>query len=118
MQEPLGGVIKVRYPNLLYITLINTDELKIALGTDIIINYYVEAGDPALMAEEYSTEMIQPEFTIELDDVIYTGRHRGVDKMDDNAIISWVFFGLAVLILGAMAIMYWVMKCRKRKMQL
>lgn len=62
--------------------------------------------------------MIQPEFTIELDDVIYTGRHRGVDKMDDNAIISWVFFGLAVLILGAMAIMYWVMKCRKRKMQL
>ena len=38
--------------------------------------------------------------------------------MDTKSIILWVCFALAVILVGAMGIMYCVMRSRKRKMQL
>ena len=55
VQLPIAGVIKVRYPNLLYLTLVNKDEIKTELESQITFNYWVEPVDPALMFEEYST---------------------------------------------------------------
>ena len=71
------------------------------------------------MAEQYSTDIISPEFVLALGDVLPTKPGSMPNKKaDDTAMLLWICFGIALLILGSMAIMYWVKKCRERKMHL
>ena len=66
VNDPLAGLFKIRYPNNLYLTLLNKDIVRTPLSKPVTVNYWLEPGDPALKAEEYSTDPITPQFALEL----------------------------------------------------
>ena len=54
----------MRYPNLLFLTLKNQDEIKTTIDKPIIVNYWIEPVDPEKKAEEYQGGLIKPEFVL------------------------------------------------------
>ena len=52
--DPLAGELKARYPNQLYITLVNKDIEETPLDSPIIVNYWLELVDPSLKVEEFT----------------------------------------------------------------
>mmetsp|Transcript_904 Transcript_904/g.1242 ORF Transcript_904/g.1242 Transcript_904/m.1242 type:complete len:155 (+) Transcript_904:458-922(+) len=119
VKGPLAGVFKIRYPNLLFLTLKNQDEAKTTISKPIVVNYWIEPVDPAFKVEEYQGGLIKPEFVLNETGALRSKRDFGANhKSDDQAILLWVCFVLALLIVGVMAAIYCVMQYRKRKMQL
>ena len=53
---------------------------------------------------------------MKLGDVLRTKDEFSHSKKDDGAVLLWVCFIIAFLILGSMGVMYWVMRCRKNKL--
>jgi len=54
----------VRFPNALYLTLRNTDAIRTALEMPVTFNYWIEPVDPSKKVEEFTSEIIQPEFVL------------------------------------------------------
>lgn len=64
--NPVAGFFKVRFPNSLYITLLNKDVDRTPLTKPITVTFWRTPIDPLLKAEEYSTDLIPPQFAVPL----------------------------------------------------
>jgi len=96
------------------LTLLNKDVVKTPLEKPITVYYWLEPVDPQLKDDKYITDLIEPEFVVR-----YVPLE--VKKTDETQTIDWwvwlVFAGAVVLISG-LAIFYFVLHQRKKKLQL
>lgn len=127
--DPLAGELKARYPNSLYVTLLNKDVTQTPLDQPITVNYWLELVDPSLKVEEYSTGLIPPSWVLKQSTVISTkkGRFendRFIEETEDEEedgvlrILIMVFFIIAFIVVCGLFITYYVMMQRKKTMQL
>lgn len=127
VMDPLAGELKARYPNSLYVTLLNKDVTQTPLDQPITVNYWLELVDPTLKAEEYSNGLIPPSWVLEQSTVISTKKvrfenDRFIEESDDAEedgtirILIMIFFIIAFIFVCGLFITYYVMMSRKKTM--
>ena len=80
----------------------------------ITIYYWLEPVDPELKVDKYPSDLIEPEFVVR-----YVPLE--VKTIEDTKKIDWwiwLIFAAAVVLISGLAITYWVLHRRKKKMQL
>ena len=115
--DPSWGHFQVRFPYTLYLTIKNTDALKKEFDKPIKIDYWQELFNPYAGEDRENAEPIAPTFGLKLTQLITTRESAGSDDGDTNWLI-WLVFSVALISVAGGGVVYFVMRQRKKKMQL
>ena len=119
--EPKWGHFQIRYPNSLFLTLKNNDAVKQKLVKPIRIDYWQDLFNPLEGKQpEELTEPIPPSFGLDLKSLITPKSGSALDNSgeDDGDIWLWLSFVIALIAVGGVGLGYYIMRIRKKKMQL
>lgn len=120
VRDPLVALFKVRYPNQLFLTLRNNDELKQEMDKPITMTYWVAPTDASKKVTEYSNDLIQPEFVLSKSGPLET-KEEFKNKEEGSNIVSlllWIGFLIALLFVGSIFLMYYIKQRRQKNLQL